>query len=187
MAERSNMRHRPVWAILGELSSLLGSGNNWYHDSQIRQEMVRQIKGIDGFENVTDKGRLLDFGGGNGFEPGDVAPELPSPARGDGAYILQWTPSVHHSGWISEKSENLMRIDGKQEAWLHPDDARREEISDGQVARIGTEATALNIPVKVTSRVNKGEILIVNSFSGNPVNRLMKRGRRATLVSVRKI
>jgi anaerobic selenocysteine-containing dehydrogenase len=79
-----------------------------------------------------------------------------------------------------------MRIAGNQEVWIHPDDAKRERISDTQVVRIGTKETALNLRVTVTDRVNAGEILVVNSFAENPFNRLSKKGEPITHVSVRK-
>ncbi len=79
-----------------------------------------------------------------------------------------------------------MKIAGKQEVRMHPEDAKREGISENQVVRIGMEKTALNLHVMVTDNVNAGEILAVNSFAENPVNRLMKKGKPVTYVSVRK-
>ncbi len=69
---------------------------------------------------------------------------------------------------------------------MHPDDTKKEGISDNQLVRIGTEKTALNLHAKVTDKVNAGEILVVNSFAENPVNRLMKKGKPITHVSVKK-
>ena len=80
-----------------------------------------------------------------------------------------------------------MNLAGKQEAWMHPEDARKEKVESGQVVRIGNKETAINIKVKVTDKVNKGELLILNSFEDNPVNRLLKRNEKATFVSVRKV
>ena len=80
-----------------------------------------------------------------------------------------------------------MNIAGKEEVWIHPDDAAKEGIKAGQNVRIGTEDTAINIKAVVTDKVNNGEILIVNSFDKNPVNRLLKHDRPATYVSLRKV
>ncbi len=186
MTENPHSDVKPAWAILGELSSLLDMGNIWYSDSQVRKVMIDTIKEIEGLDNLPDNGVVIRFPAKDGYDPGDVSLAEPETPGIDYPYIMNWTPSAHHHGWITEKSDNLMRISGKQIAWMHPDDAAREEISDGQVLRIGTAETALNLPVIITTGVNKGEILIVNSFSANPVNRLLKKGRPTTFVSVRK-
>ena len=69
---------------------------------------------------------------------------------------------------------------------MNPEDARKEGIENGQVVRIGNEETGINLAVRITDEINKGEILVINSFEKNPVNRLMNRGHKAAFVSMRK-
>jgi NADH-quinone oxidoreductase subunit G len=186
MTENRRFDFRPVWSLLGGISGLLEMGTVWYHDSQVRQEMAANMKGMEELANIPDGGLLVSFGAKNDYDPGEIQPRIPPRPSAENPYLLQWTPSVHHSGWLTEESENLMRIAGNQEVWMHPDDAAREGISENQVVRIGTEKTALNLHVKVTDRVNQGEILIINSFAENPVNRLIRKDQSITYVSVRK-
>jgi predicted molibdopterin-dependent oxidoreductase YjgC len=113
---------------------------------------------------------------------------MPMPeAPGDLPYILQWAPSVHHNGWLTEKSENLMRISGNQIVVMNTADAGREGLSDGQMVRIENSAGAINACVKVGASVNQGELLVINSFSQNPVNCLMKRDKMVNFVRVKTI
>ncbi len=186
MTENRRFDFRPVWSLLGGISGLLEMGTVWYHDSQIRQDMAANMKGMEDLTNIPDGGLLVNFAARNDYDPGEIDPRIPPRPGPENPYLFQWTPSVHHPGWLTEKSENLMRIAGKQEVWVHPDDANREGISDNQVVRIGTEKTALNLHARVTERVNQGEILVINSFAENPVNRLIKRDKSITYVSVRK-
>ncbi|MEE8417038.1 MAG: molybdopterin-dependent oxidoreductase, partial [candidate division Zixibacteria bacterium] len=186
MTENRRFDYRPVWSLLGGISSLLELGTVWYHDSQVRQDMAENLKGMENLTNIPDGGLLINVTAKNEYDPGEIDPRIPSRPGTEYPYLFQWTPSVHHPNWLTEKSQNLMKIAGKQEVRMHPDDAKREGISDNQVVRIGTEKTALNLHVKVTDKVNAGEILVVNSFAENPVNRLMKKGKPITYVSVKK-
>lgn len=186
MTEKRRFDYRPVWSMLGEISSLLAMGPIWHHDSQVRQEMTVNFKGMENLTNIPDGGLLTNLAAKNDYDPGVIDPRIPPRPGPENPYLFQWTPSVHHTGWLTEESKNLMRIAGKQEVWMHPDDANKEGISANQVVRIGTKETALNLHVKLTDRVNEGEILIVNSFAENPSNRLMKKGEPITYVSVKK-
>ncbi len=178
---------KPVWAILGEFSDLMKMGNVWYHDSQVREDIAKNLTQYSKITDIPEGGLIIDLKDRNKLEFDEAAPEIPPQAGSDLPYILNWTPTVHHSGWITQKSANLMNLAGKQEAWMHPEDARKEKVESGQVVRIGNKETAINIKVKVTDKVNKGELLILNSFEDNPVNRLLKRNEKATFVSVRKV
>jgi predicted molibdopterin-dependent oxidoreductase YjgC len=184
--ENPHYGRRPVWSILGEFSDLLELESFWYHDSQIREEIAKNLSKYSNITNIPTSGLLIDLIEKRDFNVEDVSPEIPAKGGSDLPYLLSWTPAVHHNGWITEKSATLMNINGKQVAWMNPGDAQKEGIEAGQVVRIGNTETGINIAVKVTKDVNKGEILIVNSFEKNPVNRLMNRDEKTTFVSVRK-
>jgi len=177
---------RPVWSILGEFSDLLELENVWYHDSQIRGEIAKNLSKYSGITNIPATGLLIDLMEKRSLNFEENSPETPATGDSNLPYLLNWTSGVHHNGWLTEKSATLMNINGKQEAWMHPEDARKEGIEEGQVVRIGNQETGINLAVRITDEINKGEILIVNSFEKNPVNRLMKRDHKATFVSVRK-
>jgi anaerobic selenocysteine-containing dehydrogenase len=79
-----------------------------------------------------------------------------------------------------------MRIAGQQIALINPLDAAENGLEEKQVVRIGTDGITISLPIQISDLVNRGEILIINSFSKNPVNKLMKKDRSVTFVSVRK-
>ncbi|UCC78454.1 MAG: NADH-quinone oxidoreductase subunit NuoG [Candidatus Zixiibacteriota bacterium] len=185
--ENIHYEMKPVWAILGEFSDVMETGNVWYHDSQVREEIAKNLTHYSNITNIPQKGLIVGLKDKKELEIKETSPEIPPKADSELPYILNWTPSVHHSGWITQKSATLMNIAGKQEAWMHPDDAAKEGVEAGQAVRIGNKETGINIKVKITNEVNKGEILILNSFEDNPVNRLLKRDEKVTFVSVGKI
>ena len=118
--------------------------------------------------------------------PGDFSIDNAPRREPEYPYILQWTRTAHHQGRLTERSSNLKRISGSQQVWINPHDAESEGIEDGQVVRVGNSRSALNLRARLTGGVNRGEILIVNSFSDNPVNRLMDRTKPVTSVSLGK-
>ncbi len=185
MTELGSDDIKPAWAILSDISEMLGLGAVWHHELQIRMDIAKNIKGLESLASIPTEGLLINFK--NNEIKTSASEKLPIPkAPADYPYILQYSPSVHHSGWMTQKSENLMRISGTQYMCINPADAAREQILEGHMARIGVEDTAINLPAHITDDVNKGEILVINSFPDNTVNRLMKRGKLTTFVSVRK-
>jgi len=186
MAPQERGEYRPVWKLLDEISTLMDLNQKWLHPSRVRQDMAENLKGIEGITNIPEEGLRVDFKAESGIaakssEPGST----PKPPAGR-PYMLHHTHSAHHSSWLSEYSENLMRIAGEQLAYLHPSDAATLEITDGNFVRIGTEETAINVKVRISEKVNKGEVLVENSFAENRVNRLQKRGEAIAFVSLKK-
>jgi NADH-quinone oxidoreductase subunit G len=186
MAESRRIEPRPVWALLTEISQLMERGVSWYHDSQIRQDIAANMKGMEGLTGIPETGLILSSGSEKEPGPGDVAPAPVPQAEPEYPYLLHCTRTAHHQGWLTERSSNLKRISGSQQVWINPDDAAKEGIEEGQAVRVGNSRSALNLRARLTDGVNKGEILIVNSFSDNPVNRLMDRAKSVTSVSLGK-
>ena len=186
MAERALHEFRPMWTILGEISTLMESGQHWRHDSIIRQDMSEKLKGMEGFNNIPDAGMMANFRTENVYNPGEIPPAaIPTPPAGR-PYMLHCTRTAHHLSWLTEYSENLMRISGAQVTYINPHDAAALDITDGNYVRIGGLETAINLRAVVSDKINKGEILVENSFAENPVNRLKKRGEAITFVSLKK-
>jgi predicted molibdopterin-dependent oxidoreductase YjgC len=177
---------KPAWGIISELCSVMELGNRWYSDTQIREDIAKKLKEMESLIDIPSQGFIFPFMDQDNYQPaikGTVA--LPRPPA-EYPFILQWSPSVHHNGWLTEKSENLMRIAGQQIALINPLDAAENGLEEKQVVRIGTDGITISLPIQISDLVNRGEILIINSFSKNPVNKLMKKDRSVTFVSVRK-
>jgi NADH-quinone oxidoreductase subunit G len=175
---------RPVWGILGELADMMNLGRIWYHDTEIREEIARQLKGMQELAHIPAGGFLVPFRNIDGVSAGSVnLNEIPRrPDRG--TYVLQFAYSVHHLGWLTEKSQNLMRISNQQAVLLHPEDAARDGISENQNVKISNNGSSITLPARTTEHVNRGEVLIINSFSQEPVNKILKKDEKVTFVTV---
>jgi anaerobic selenocysteine-containing dehydrogenase len=68
---------------------------------------------------------------------------------------------------------------------IHPDDAARDGIAEGQMITVSGDGDSIQVPARITKHVNRGEALLVNSFSHQPVNKLMRKDNPITLVTVR--
>jgi NADH-quinone oxidoreductase subunit G len=186
MSERRNSDIKAAWGILGEFSDILGLGTVWYQDSQIRQDMAKQLKGLEAIASIPGEGLLFRFKDDNEMTPQDIVIRPYQKAPEEYPYILQYAQSVHHQGWLTEKSQNLMRISGSPMVLMNPHDASKEGVSDGETIHVGAQSITLEFIVKVTADVNRGELLLLNSFASNPVNKLMDRNTLTTFVLVRK-
>jgi len=177
---------KPVWGLLDDLCDLMDVGTRCNGDAHIRQDMAKNISGLENITNIPEQGLIFPTSVKADIETDDQAIKDMPKAGDDGSYLLTWALTVHHSGWFTEKSENLMRVSAKQIAVIHPDDASRDGIEDNQTVRIGNDETALNLPIKVSADVNKGEVLILNSFEDNPVNRILSKDVKFTFVTIKK-
>jgi NADH-quinone oxidoreductase subunit G len=185
--DRSQQEIRPAWGILGDISSILELGPVWYGDSQVREDIAKKLNGLDGLLNLPARGLIIPFLNHEGHEPREIASSPAKKSADTQTYILQASASVHHFGWLTEHSENLMRIAGGQSVLIHPDDAAKEGIADDQPVILSNGDATLGLTAQVSVHVNRGEVLVINSFAENPVNSLMKRERLITRVTVKKV
>jgi NADH-quinone oxidoreductase subunit G len=187
MDERVEIEIKPAWAILGDISDIIGLGQVWHHDSEVRQDMANSLKGMEDLANLPTGGILFPFLNRNQSNPAIDIEQSVDLSRSEYPYILQWTPSVHHTGWLTEKSENLMRISGQQTILINQEDAAKLGIAENQNVEIYNDRGTINLPAKVTHHVNRGELLVINSFSHNSANKLMNQNKPVTSVMLRKV
>jgi formate dehydrogenase len=89
-----------------------------------------------------------------------------------------------HNSWM-HNSQLLMRGGREQPARLHPADAERAGVEDGEAIRITTKSASIEVPVKITDEVREGVVALphgwghnggwqlANSAGGVNVNQLM--------------
>ena len=177
---------KSAWGIISDFADMLKLGPVWFSDAQVRQDIVNALKGLDALVNIPGDGILLPFLNHDSEEIHEAPVNAPGTPGIEQPYVMQWAHSVQHNGWITERSENLMRISGQQGILIHPGDASRDGISDGDTVRVGNSQASIELTARVSEHVNRGEALIINSFSKNPVNKIMKRESQTTFVWVRK-
>jgi NADH-quinone oxidoreductase subunit G len=185
MSRRPRLAVRPAWGILGELANLIDLGRVWYHDGEIREELARQLKGMGELVHIPVDGFLFPFRNREELAAGPVNLKACVARKGERSYVLQFAQSVHHQGWLTERSLNLMRISGQQGIMIHPEDASRDGIMDNAAVTVANGEDSITVQARITEHVNRGEALLINSFSHEPVNKLMKKDDPITIVTVR--
>ncbi len=78
----------------------------------------------------------------------------------------------YHTGTMSRRSKVLDKLVPHGEVELHPSDAHRMRIGDGEIVRVATRRGAVSTHAKVTSRVAPGSIFMAFHFAEAAANRL---------------
>jgi anaerobic selenocysteine-containing dehydrogenase len=68
-----------------------------------------------------------------------------------------------NNSWM-HNIENLVRGPARCTLWVHPDDARRLGLADGQAARVRSVAGALEVPVEVTDAIMPGVVSLPHGW-----------------------
>lgn len=186
MFDNRPLDFKPAWGIIGELSDILGLGTVWYHDSQVRADIAKNLEGMEELTNIPERGFVFPFLNHSDLfsKPVGIQPFVNSSK--EYPYRLNWTSSVHHQDWLTEKSASLMRISGKQYIAMHPDDAAAECFEQDQVIAVAARNGAINLPLVISPDVNREEVMVVNSFASGPVNGLLDKNAAITFVKVSK-
>jgi formate dehydrogenase alpha subunit len=79
----------------------------------------------------------------------------------------------YHTGTMTRRSKGLDHMRPEGEVEVHPEDARRYELSDGGRARIVTKRGSVEVKVKVTEKTLEGAIFYPFHFGEAPANRLV--------------
>jgi anaerobic selenocysteine-containing dehydrogenase len=102
--------------------------------------------------------RLVGQIAGVELEPGDAAGLVLTPRR-----------LVRRMNW------QRFREGETNEALVHPSDAHRFGLADGDLAEIRTETGSIRVPVRVTDSIVAGSVSVAHGFEGSNVNTIIDR------------
>jgi NADH-quinone oxidoreductase subunit G len=156
---------RPDWQIFQELSETMGGDLGFRSMEGLHEEM----------------GVLL--------APRDLEPE-PVPSRraepedpGDGVLLFSYPLLVDEGVQSVDAQEVKAALAREPFLEVHPDDAGRLGLADGEPARVRTEAGEADLPVRVTPGVTPGAAFVPWNQAGLRANALF-RGRPRTVATV---
>ena len=86
--------------------------------------------------------------------------------RGDGLVLISRRHLRSNNSWMHNVA---VLVKGKDRCTLliHPDDANRVGVRDGAVARVSSEAGALDVPVQVTDEMMPGVVSLPHGWGHN--------------------
>jgi predicted molibdopterin-dependent oxidoreductase YjgC len=183
---------RPDWWIVCELAKRLGAPGFDYDDpSEIMAEMASLTPAFGGmsferldvtplqwpcpttdhpgttrlhserFSTPSGKGRFTALA----YRPPAESPDVDFP------FVLTTGRSLYHFHLaMTSQVDGLVELVPEDTVWLHPDDAERLGIGDGQPVRISSRRGQLTAPAQVTDRVLPGSAFMTFHFYKTPTN-----------------
>ncbi len=112
---------------------------------------------------------------GEAFSPLPIYQAPPQPGKGEFRLLFGRTP--HHSHARSQNNWVLLELQDDTPVWIHPDDADKLGIKEGDKVTIHSKITGYTSepePVKITRRIKAGSVFINHGFGHR--SRLWNRG-----------
>ncbi|HBP89090.1 MAG TPA: NADH dehydrogenase (quinone) subunit G, partial [Nitrospiraceae bacterium] len=100
--------------------------------------------------------------------------QLPADDSGDGPddLVLQVSQSLFHSGKFSRKAKGLLQVESTGKLYLHPEDAARRGIGEGDTVKVSNRLGEVVTPVGLRERIPQGVAMFPEHFD-EEVRRLL--------------
>jgi NADH-quinone oxidoreductase subunit G len=170
---------QPDWEIFQGLSKVVG------HDMGFRslEDVQEELGQLLGARRPPSGGRPAASSGARSPHSDDP-PSNDRLATSNGELILFTYPLLVDEGRLSDDSRELK--DALQEpafVEVHPEDAERRGLADGEPAQLKTEAGQAILPVRVTPNVAQGSVFVPFNNPGLRANTLLT-GAFTTIVTL---
>jgi predicted molibdopterin-dependent oxidoreductase YjgC len=186
---------RPDWYLLSELGRRLAErlGRPVQFDyrgpADVLAEIARVIPEYGGVSfaklehggvqwplpDADHPGTAYLFESGFGNRKAQVAPVPVQPAASgpDGQLLVSPGRSVYfRTGALTAHSRRMSQMREEPYAEIHPDDAARLGVANGDSIRISTEVGALEVKAKLSTKVRTGQVYAYVDYQDSPVHRL---------------
>ena len=184
---------KPDWWIIGQVAKRMGAeGFDFAGAEQIMREITSLTPSYHGisYERIEREGlqwpcpaadhpgtkflhreRFATPDGRGHFKPLAYKPPAELP---DGQYPLVLTTDrslFHfHTGTMTRRVDGLNVMDGRELLRIHPEDAARMGIEDGQTVRVSSRRGELTVEARVTEVCPPGVVSLTFHFAETPTN-----------------
>jgi formate dehydrogenase alpha subunit len=190
----------PDWRIVAAVARRLGAGEGWdyAHPAEIMAEAaaLTPIYGGVTYERL-EAGEELFWPCPSADHPGTPVLHVGRFTRGRGRFFpVHFEPPAepadeefpltlttgrmlehYHTGTMTRRSEGLSELVPTGFVEIHPDDAARLGVADGEPVTVETRRGAITAPAWVTTRVRPGVVFVPFHFWEAPANRLTNTAR----------
>lgn len=90
--------------------------------------------------------------------------QLPETATEAEDIILQVSQSLFHSGKFSRKAKGLLQVESTGKLYLHPEEAARHGLSDGDMVKVSNHLGEVSIPLGLRERIPQGVAVFPEHF-----------------------
>jgi predicted molibdopterin-dependent oxidoreductase YjgC len=163
---------RTDWEIVQAVAQALGAKWSYRSAEDVWREIARLVPGYQGRSYAT----LVPYGPqwtlAAPLAPTRVpAADTDTAAVADGLWVL--TGGVlFQQGSLSHRTKLLPQLAKDARAWLHPDDARRLELTDGEPLELTGPSGSITVPSAVDASVPAGSVFVPYAFAEVQLNRL---------------
>jgi formate dehydrogenase alpha subunit len=98
--------------------------------------------------------------------------QLPGQATEDDHLTLQVSQSLFHSGKFSRKAKGLVQVEAIGKIYVHPEEAARRGIGDGDIVKVSNGLGEVMVPVGIRERIPEGVAVFPEHFD-EEIRRLM--------------
>jgi predicted molibdopterin-dependent oxidoreductase YjgC len=166
---------RPDWEIFQSVAQSLGARWSYRSAEEIFREIGRLVPGLPRHELADAACRSVRSGRAKALPPsqGAVAasPSHNGAAPADGLWLLSGG-ILFLQGTLSHHGELLPRLAGAARATLHPDEAARLQLTEGDEIDLRGPNGPIRLPVVLDPAVPVGSVFVPYAFPGIELNRL---------------
>lgn len=183
---------REDWKIICDLASRMGYDMSYENAGEIMAEIAEvtpSYAGID-YDRIEKEG--IHWPCPDAGHPGTPILHVKQFTRGRGLFhAIEWIPPAevpdeeypvylttgrvlyhYHTGTMTRKSEGLNDRAPESFVEISPPDARKHNLSDGEMVNIKSRRGSISVRVKVSDRAVDGTVFIPFHFAESAVNRL---------------
>jgi len=167
---------RPDGEIFSAVARALGASWSYRSPEDVFREIARLVPGYRGLSWAS----LLPLGPqwasvGTPTVPASVQPAAPASIRpaadGEGLWLLAGG-TLFLPGGIAQRGALLRRLAGPARAALHPDEARRLGVAEGEAIELSGPGGSLQVAVVLDADVPPGAVFLPYAQAGVDLNRL---------------
>ena len=161
---------RPEWEIFQELSEAMGADMGFRSLDDLRAELGQLLAGVSPSAAST---------------PGAEVERPPQPPAAEGPELTLFTyPLLVDEGRLSEGASALKAaLQEPSFVELHPSDAGRRGLREGEPVRLETSAGHVELPVRITAGVAEGAVFVPFNQPGFAANTILS-GSTITPVTI---
>lgn len=190
---------RDHWEILERISALMGKPMGYGSPNDIFKHIAATVQAYSGLEmdSIPEDGavRLVESltpdtkrGGMKYSLAGIKVSDAPAPRDiEEYPYELLVGSSMYHFGSVTTWSDNLRILADEGKLEVHPVDATRLGLEDGEEVKLVSKVSELYIKVKITDMTIPGVVFAEQNFPDIPVYKLFGGNTNACRVNIEQI
>ena len=176
---------RPDWEVFQAVAQAMGARWSYRTAEDVFREIAQLVPTCHGMlwatllpEGVTWSQQRL--------APGVSMPAEPSPAAGEGLALLSGGV-LFLQGSLSHHSRLLPHLAQQARAYLHPEEAARLEVGEGEPLELAGPAGRITLPAALDASVPAGSVFVPYAYPAVELNRLGLMASAPTRVKARRV